>query len=127
LSYPGTDVAVILFSVISPSSFNNVVGKWAAEIKHHCPGVPIILVGTKIDLRDDPASIRKLDSKGYSAVTTAEGEEKALEIDAVAYHEISSLTNVGLDDLFKNIIRIPLTPSSGGEKGSRKRGNCLMM
>jgi Ras-related C3 botulinum toxin substrate 1 len=53
LSYPQTDVFLICYSVASPSSFENVTSKWYPEIKHHCPDAPIILVGTKIDLRED--------------------------------------------------------------------------
>ena len=26
--------------------------QWEPEIRHHCPDVPILLVGTKTDLRD---------------------------------------------------------------------------
>ncbi|PRD27910.1 UNVERIFIED_CONTAM: Rac1 [Trichonephila clavipes] len=40
-----TDVFLICFSVVSPSSFENVTSKWYPEIKHHCPDAPIILVG----------------------------------------------------------------------------------
>ena len=59
LSYPQTDVFIICFSLVSPASFKNVEIKWSPEIKQHAPGVPIILVGTKLDLRDDKVSVLK--------------------------------------------------------------------
>jgi len=40
-----TDVFLICFSVVSPSSFENVSTKWCPEIKHHCPDAVVILVG----------------------------------------------------------------------------------
>ena len=45
LSYPQTDVFLICFSVVSPSSFENVTSKWCPEIKHHCADAPILLIG----------------------------------------------------------------------------------
>lgn len=40
-----TDVFLICFSVVSPSSYENVTTKWNPEVKHHCPEAPILLVG----------------------------------------------------------------------------------
>ena len=37
-----------------------IVSQWVPEINHHCPKTPFLLVGTQIDLRDDPSSIEKL-------------------------------------------------------------------
>ena len=37
LSYPGTDVFIICFSLVSPSSLENVRDAWALELSHHCP------------------------------------------------------------------------------------------
>jgi hypothetical protein len=54
------DVFLVCFSLISPSSFENVRTKWIPEISHHCPNVPFLLVGTKLDLRDDVDTIAKL-------------------------------------------------------------------
>lgn len=34
--------------------------KWFPEISHHAPTTAILLVGTKLDLREDPATIEKL-------------------------------------------------------------------
>ena len=45
LSYPQTDVFVLCFSVISPTSYTNITNKWMPEIRHHCPDTPVILCG----------------------------------------------------------------------------------
>ena len=37
-------------------------------MNHHCPGTPIVLVGTKVDLRDDPAVLAKLERRGEKVV-----------------------------------------------------------
>uniref|UniRef100_A0A182HP32 Ras-like GTP-binding protein Rho1 n=1 Tax=Anopheles arabiensis TaxID=7173 RepID=A0A182HP32_ANOAR len=46
------------FSVDSPDSLENIPEKWTPEVKHFCPNVPIILVGNKKDLRNDPHTIK---------------------------------------------------------------------
>eukprot|EP01135_Chromosphaera_perkinsii_P005671 Nk52_evm3s358 gene=Nk52_evmTU3s358 len=56
LSYPQTDVFLVCFSLTSPQSLENVRAKWLPEVQHHCPGVPVVLVGTKLDLRDSANS-----------------------------------------------------------------------
>jgi len=60
LSYPQTDVFLVCYSVVSPASFDNVRAKRSPEIKHNNPETPIVLVGTKLDLRDDKHTIDKL-------------------------------------------------------------------
>jgi len=50
LSYNGTDVVLMCFSIDQPESLENIQKKWLTEIKHHCPNVPIFLVGNKKDL-----------------------------------------------------------------------------
>jgi cell division control protein 42 len=44
---------MVCFSVTSPTSFENVKGKWCPEVQHHCLGVPFLVIGTQLDLRDD--------------------------------------------------------------------------
>jgi len=51
LCYPGTDVFLVCFSVVRPTSLYNVRDKWLPEIRKYLPKVPIVLVGTQIDLR----------------------------------------------------------------------------
>ncbi|PMD46766.1 hypothetical protein L207DRAFT_562032 [Hyaloscypha variabilis F] len=37
--------------------------QWSSEIDYYAPSVPVILVGTKLDLRDDPAMLESLRKK----------------------------------------------------------------
>ena len=54
---------------MNPASFENVRAKWYPEVRHHCNNVPLILVGTKLDLRDDADTINKLKEKRLQAIT----------------------------------------------------------
>ncbi|KAE8283515.1 Ras-related C3 botulinum toxin substrate 1 [Larimichthys crocea] len=100
LSYPQTDVFLICFSLVSPASFENVRAKWYPEVRHHCPNTPIILVGTKLDLRDDKDAIERLRDKKLSPITYPQGLAMAREIGAVKYLECSALTQRGLKTVF---------------------------
>ncbi|CAB3224408.1 unnamed protein product [Arctia plantaginis] len=73
LSYPQTDVFLICFSLVNPASFENVRAKWFPEVRHHCPSTPIILVGTKLDLREDKDTIEKLKDKKLAPITYTQG------------------------------------------------------
>ena len=75
LSYPGTDIFLVCFAVTSPTTFDNVSKKWHQEMLHHAPGVPFILIGTKIDLRNDPKIIAELEAKREAPITKAQGEQ----------------------------------------------------
>src|SRR5580693_6619759 len=69
LSYPQTDVFVVLYSTISPASFENVKTKWAPELRHYCPShVPVVLVGNKTDLRNDPTTLGRLAERNLKPV-----------------------------------------------------------
>jgi len=100
LSYPQTDVFLVCFSIISPASFENVKSKWYPEIQHHCPGTPLILVGTKSDLRGDSGMISQLASKGLKMIDKDQALGLAKEIGAAEYHECSALTQEGLKTVF---------------------------
>ncbi|CAJ0828428.1 4639_t:CDS:2 [Entrophospora sp. SA101] len=110
LSYPQTDVFLICFSLVSPSSLDNVKNKWVPEIIHHSPNVPFLLVGTKFDLRDDKATILKLRQKNQAPISFAEGLQMAKDIGAAKYVECSALTQMGLKSVFDEAIRAVLTP-----------------
>ncbi|CAF2088457.1 unnamed protein product [Brassica rapa] len=88
LSYRGADVFILAFSLISKASYENVSKKWIPELTHYAPGVPIVLVGTKLDLRDDKQFF--VDHPGAVPITTAQGEELMKLIGAPSYIECSS-------------------------------------
>ena len=110
LSYPQTDVFMICFSVISPPSYENVANKWYPEVSHFLPGVPIMLVGTKIDLRNDSellSSIRKKYKCG--SITYEQGLSKAKEIGAYKYMECSALASQGIKTIFDEVVRVSMS------------------
>ncbi|PKK18760.1 ras-related C3 botulinum toxin substrate 3 (rho family, small GTP binding protein Rac3), partial [Columba livia] len=86
LSYPQTDVFLICFSLVSPASFENVRAKWYPEVRHHCPNTPIILVGTKLDLRDDKDTIERLRDKKLAPITYPQGLAMAREIETPGFN-----------------------------------------
>ncbi|CAD0199501.1 unnamed protein product [Chrysodeixis includens] len=110
LSYPQTDVFLICFSLVNPASFENVRAKWFPEVRHHCPSTPIILVGTKLDLREDKDTIEKLKDKKLAPITYTQGLGMSKEISAVKYLECSALTQKGLKTVFDEAIRAVLCP-----------------
>uniref|UniRef100_A0AC35U6L4 UEV domain-containing protein n=1 Tax=Rhabditophanes sp. KR3021 TaxID=114890 RepID=A0AC35U6L4_9BILA len=110
LSYPQTDAFLLCFSLVNPASFENVRAKWYPEVSHHCPDTPIILVGTKLDLREDRETIEKLNERRLAPITQQQGNRMAQEIKAVKYLECSALTQVGLKSVFDEAIMAVLRP-----------------
>ncbi|RSH87155.1 Rho GTPase protein rac1 [Saitozyma podzolica] len=128
LSYPQTDVFLVCFSVVSPPSFENVRTKWLPEINHHAPGVPVILVGTKLDLREDPVTLQRLRERRFSPVTYSMGMQCAREIGAVKYLEASSKTQKGLKNVFDEAIRAVLAPPDRGVgQAKKKKKQCVVL
>jgi len=123
LSYPQTDVFLLCFSVVNPSSFDNVTVKWHREIISNCPNVPIILVGTKTDLREEKDVIDQLKTKGMAVVTPEQGQSKAQEIGAKKYLECSAKTQKGLKVVFEEAVRA--INGAGGK--DKKQRECVLM
>ncbi|KNC54232.1 Rac2 protein [Thecamonas trahens ATCC 50062] len=111
LSYPQTDVFMLCFSVVSRASFQNVSSKWMPEILHHCPNTPIILVGTKADLRAGDVDAERL-------VSRDEAQALANGIGAVSYAETSALVGTGLKAAFDTAIMAVIN-SAGSRRKSR--------
>lgn len=106
-------MALIFFSIGDPDSFkavdkkvchqislwlimlNKTSWQFAPEVRRHGKRMPIILVGTKLDLRLD--EVNNLRLKNQKPVTTVEGFAMAKRIGAVSYFETSSLIKVRVD------------------------------
>eukprot|EP01111_Echinosteliopsis_oligospora_P012786 TRINITY_DN4423_c0_g1_i1.p1 TRINITY_DN4423_c0_g1~~TRINITY_DN4423_c0_g1_i1.p1 ORF type:complete len:196 (-),score=34.54 TRINITY_DN4423_c0_g1_i1:262-849(-) len=99
LSYPMTDCFMIMYSVASIDSFNNIKSKWVPEISSHCRSCPFVIVGNKCDLRDDRETIHQLVQQQQKPITTKQGIELAMELGASAYFECSGLFKSGVPEV----------------------------
>ncbi|XP_019240378.1 PREDICTED: rac-like GTP-binding protein 5 [Nicotiana attenuata] len=118
LSYPEADVFILAFSLISKASYENVSKKWIPELRHYAPGVPIILVGTMLDLQEDKQFF--LDHPGAVPLTTAQGEELRKSIGASAYIECSAKTQQNVKAVFDAAIKVVLQPPRQKKEKERK-------
>lgn len=124
LAYSKAHVILIGFSIDTPDSLSNVQHKWAEEARDKCPGVPVILVGLKKDLRDDPIVQEEMRKKGLSFVTKRQGEDIKDAVGARKYLECSSLTGEGVDDVFEAATRAAMIAGDSGERGA---GCCVVL
>ncbi|KAI3573795.1 P-loop containing nucleoside triphosphate hydrolase protein [Fusarium oxysporum f. sp. albedinis] len=108
LAYSNANIILMGFSVDDPYSLDNVKCKWSKEATRLCPGVPVVLVGLKKDLREDPIAVRKTGESSLRLVTEHEGEIVAHEIGAKMYLECSSLSGEGVDTVFEIASRVAL-------------------
>ena len=91
---------------------------------HFCESVPLILVCTKTDLRNDPTTTSLMAAQGTTPITPLEGEKVAKEIGAKRYLECSAKEGRGVREVFDAAIRESLR--KGGLKGIRKKG-CVVL
>ncbi|XP_022946787.1 rac-like GTP-binding protein ARAC7 isoform X2 [Cucurbita moschata] len=118
LSYRGADVFVLAFSLISRASYENILKKWMPELRRFAPNVPIILVGTKLDLREDRRYANE--QTGYDIITSSQGEELRKQIGASAYIECSSKTQQNVKAVFDTAIKVVLQPPRRREVPKKK-------
>lgn len=128
LSYPDTHVFIVCFSVVSRASFQNITSKWMPEIQQHCAGTPCILVGTKIDLRKDSDTLKRLVQQNQQPLTEVDGQRMANSIGAVTYLECSALTGEGLKGCFDAAIRIAIKGTRPRKRqGESKESKCCIL
>lgn len=136
MAYPNTNVFILCFSVVDPDSYSNILSKWIPElnrmffslslwyfsinnfkIKGYTARVPIILVGTKIDLRHDSATLEQLAEKNQRPISQSEGEHMARICSAKAYLECSSILNFNVRNVFQQAIEVYLSANQRSRNG----------
>jgi Ras-related C3 botulinum toxin substrate 1 len=125
LSYISTDIYLVCFSVVSRNSFENAKTKWIEELKHHSPKVPIILVGTKTDLRNNTKILKRLADMRTSPVSFQQGVAAANQIGATKYLEASPFTDF---DTVKCIFDEAIFVAAKKKRRARKKhAKCVLL
>lgn len=135
-----TDLIMLCYSVDSKDSLENVESKWVGEIADNCPGVKLVLVALKCDLRegsDDeeegsaaaapaPAPTEGADANGQREKKAMIGYEQGLEvarrINALRYLECSAMRNRGVNEAFTEAARVALSV-----KKDKEDNKCIVM
>ncbi|PSR93990.1 small GTPase superfamily [Coniella lustricola] len=134
LSYDDTDLIMLCYSVDSKDSLENVESKWVGEIADNCPGVKLVLVALKCDLREGsedeeeaPAAAAAADAadgrkEKKPMIGYDQGLEVARRINALRYLECSAMRNRGVNEAFTEAARVALSVRKDKEDNS-----CVVM
>lgn len=126
-----TDLIMLCYSVDSKDSLENVESKWVGEIADNCPGVKLVLVALKCDLRENVEDDTGADGqpaapqpgeKRNQLITYDQGLEVARRIQASRYLECSAMKNRGVNEAFTEAARVAL-----GVKKDREESKCTVM
>lgn len=128
---------MLCYSVDSKDSLENVESKWVGEIADNCPGVKLVLVALKCDLRESAEE----DEEGAAAtgggngadgvsgprekkpmINYDQGLEVARRINASRYLECSAMRNRGVNEAFTEAARVALSV-----KKEREESKCCVM
>ncbi|KAJ3216386.1 Rho GTPase protein rac1 [Dinochytrium kinnereticum] len=104
----GCDVVVLCFNVASRKTLE----RWRKTIEKSCPHTSIVLVGCKVDLREDKETILHSHTVGLPIVSFQEGSRLAKEIGAKCYAECSALTCENVASVFEQVARVALLSTS---------------
>jgi Rho family protein len=146
LSYDDTHAIMLCFSVDSPDSLENVESKWVGEIAENCPGVKLVLVALKCDLREQEKDDRedgrepKKPTIDYKQGLAVAEKVKALRYLGMLWHtcgallesmalihiaECSAMKNRGVNEAFTEAARVALTVKN--VKGDKDSSSCSVM
>ena len=150
LSYDDTHAIMLCFSVDSPDSLENVESKWVGEIAENCPGVKLVLVALKCDLREQEKDDRedgrepKKPTIDYKQGLAVAEKVKALRYLGKSWHtwssalleiaeehklthciECSAMKNRGVNEAFTEAARVALTVKN--VKGDKDSSSCSVM
>ncbi|XP_026950252.1 rho-related GTP-binding protein RhoN [Sagmatias obliquidens] len=85
-----SDAVLICFDISRPETLDSVLKKWQGETQEFCPNAKVVLVGCKLDMRTDLATLRELSKQRLIPVTHEQGTVLAKQVGAVSYVECSS-------------------------------------
>ncbi|KAH7337226.1 P-loop containing nucleoside triphosphate hydrolase protein [Rhizoctonia solani] len=124
LNYPNSHVIMICFAIDSPDSLDNAQKKWILEVRRFCPGISIVLVGCKKDLRHDSKTIEELCKTNQRPITSEEGMSIARKIGAHHYLECSAKSGEGVREVLHHTAKAALWRPCGRRK--RGKSGCII-
>lgn len=146
---------MLCFSVDSPDSLENVESKWVGEIAENCPGVKLVLVALKCDLREQEKDDREEGREPKKpTIDYKQGLAVAEKVKALRYlgkfgvfairccvvasrmmlpenppliypTECSAMKNRGVNEAFTEAARVALTVKN--PKGDKDGASCSVM
>jgi small GTP-binding protein len=93
--FNGADGMILVYDVTRSSSFSNVNNWYSTSVKHGLSGVPRILIGNKIDLKDEKKIILPM------------AEHLSQKLNA-PFFETSALTGENVSNIFHKIAELTL-------------------
>lgn len=110
--------------VDSPDSLENIETKWKSEIEENCPGVKLVLVALKCDLREQNADEQGESQEPKRAmIEYKQGLQVAQRVKALRYLECSAMKNRGVNEAFTEAARVALSVKNPADKSS----SCTVM
>ncbi|XP_071943129.1 ras-related C3 botulinum toxin substrate 1-like [Antedon mediterranea] len=122
--YCQANVFIICFDLSNPTSYENVSKHWYPEIQKHCRNVPFVLVGTKLDLREDEDGNPRTTDGGTKFITYEQGQEMKSKVGALDYFECSALTEKGVNDMIQEAVCHGISHKL---KEKKKKKNCVVL
>lgn len=115
IAFANTDCFLICFSLMDKSSLERAVTKWIAEVKATAKACPCVLVGTKLDLREQLERQARESSQGNqeamdkmmaNCVTTEQAQKEARDARFQGYVECSAKEGKGLNKVFHTAFKV---------------------
>jgi len=117
MSYNHADCFLLCFSVTDTITFQHVKHVWIPELRHYSPKTPIVLLGTKTDLRKTEKT----------SIYREEADNMKKEIGAIGYFECSALTREGVREVFAAAVRLCVHRKMNKDKQQQnKRRRCTL-
>lgn len=99
IAYKNTDLIVIVYAIDTYKSFTNIKNVWIPEANTFAPNVPVMLIGTKSDARQND---------DVKLVPYEDGLQCAEEIEASCFVECSALSESSLHEVVQKITDVTL-------------------
>jgi len=76
----------------------------------------VVLIGTKLDLKENGTALEQLQSNGIESITSRQGHKLSQDINAVQYIECSAKTGSGVNRVFDVALHVILNNSNTKKK-----------